>query len=79
MKARRKNTCDVALTSARLPPDLNFLPLIVLELQVRRTDSLQHAVAPPVGGRHNNVSGGSGVFILGGHWGGDTFIWGAHN
>jgi len=21
-------------------------------------------------------SGGSGVFMLGGHWGGDTFIWG---
>jgi len=25
-------------------------------------------------------NGGSGDFILGeGHWGGDTFIWGAHN
>ena len=24
-------------------------------------------------------SGGSGVFIWGGDWGGDTFIWGAHS
>ena len=26
-------------------------------------------------GAHKD-SGGSGVFILGGHWDGDTFIWG---
>ena len=47
--------------------------------------------SPPINGQCTNpllcgfdvsikgFSGGSGVFIGEGHWGGDTFIWGTHN